>query len=97
MPIFVILILMSFSFYLFYKIQYVRTKNGTEKKWLSAKSSIALGTFVALFGINRLFLGITPLSLAVSLIFMAVGIASCLSGLRAYQYYSPYVEREGKN
>lgn len=55
MPIFVILIIVSFSFYIFYKVKFFRSKQPAERQWISAKSRIALGSFVAIFGLNQLF------------------------------------------
>ena len=50
MPVFVIIIVFSLMFYLYYKIKFFRSRTET-KKWLSAKSSIALGTFVLFLGL----------------------------------------------
>ncbi len=94
MPIIVIFILMSLAFYVLYKIQYVRSKKPIEKKWLSAKSLIALGFFVALFGVNRLFIDISALSLTISIVFIVIGGLSLYTGIRAYRYYLPHVEKE---
>lgn len=94
MPVFVILIISSLTFYIFYKVKYVRSKKPIEKKWLSSKSSIALGAFVALFGINRLFLTLSPLAIAISIIFIIIGMISIVSGFKAYKYYLPHVFQE---
>ncbi|MDQ0245892.1 putative membrane-anchored protein [Bacillus fengqiuensis] len=94
MPIFVIFIIFSISFYLYFKIKYFRTKQPMEKQWISAKSSIALGAFVLLFGINQYFIYQSTLSLVIGLIFIAMGAGSIWAGVRAYKYYYPLVVKE---
>jgi multisubunit Na+/H+ antiporter MnhB subunit len=96
MPVFVILIIFAFSFYLFYKVKYFRTRKPMEKQWLSAKSSIALGVFVFFFGLNQLFLFNSTVSLVVGIIFMIVGIASSWAGYKAYKHYLPFAIQEAK-
>ncbi|MDQ0858098.1 MULTISPECIES: YtpI family protein [Bacillaceae] len=96
MPVFVILIIFAFSFYLFYKVKFYRTKKPMEKQWLSAKSSIALGIFVFFFGLNQLFLFHSTVSLVVGIIFMIVGLASSWAGYKAYKHYLPFAVKESK-
>ena len=94
MPILVIFIIFSLSFYLYFKTKYFRTKRPMEKQWTSAKSSIALGAFVLLFGINQYVIYQSTLSLVIGLLFIAVGGGSIWAGIRAYQYYYPLVVKE---
>jgi amino acid transporter len=96
MPIFVLLIVLSFVFYIFYKIKYVRSKRPAERKWLSAKSSIALGLFVALFGINQLFLFQTTVTYIVGAIFIVIGSLSVWGGIKAYKFYLPHAAKEAQ-
>ncbi|MFT9600859.1 YtpI family protein [Mesobacillus sp.] len=96
MPIFVLLIVLSFVFYIFYKVKYVRSKRPAERKWLSAKSSIALGLFVALFGINQLFLFQTTVTYIVGAIFIIIGSLSVWGGIKAYKFYLPHAAKEAQ-
>lgn len=96
MPILVLLIVLSFVFYIFYKIKYVRSKRPAERKWLSAKSSIALGLFVALFGINQLFLFQTTVTYIVGAIFIVIGSLSIWGGIKAYKFYLPHAAKEAQ-
>jgi amino acid transporter len=96
MPIFVLLIVLSFAFYIFYKIKYVRSKRPAERKWLSAKSSIALGLFVALFGINQLFLFQSTVTYIVGAIFIVIGLLSIWGGVKAYKFYLPHAAQEAQ-
>lgn len=94
MPILVVLIIFSLVFYIFYKAKYFRTKLPAEKKWISAKSSIALGSFVALFGINQLFLFQSTVTYIVAAVFIILGLINILGGVKAYKYFLPIAARE---
>lgn len=96
MPILVILIVFSLSFYLVYKVKYVRSKRPAERKWISAKSSIALGLFVALFGVNQFFLDGNTVTYIVASIFILIGGFSIYAGIKAYKYYLPLAAKEAQ-
>ena len=97
MPVLVFAIILSLAFYVFYKIKYVRSRRPAEKKWLSAKSSIALGLFVLLFGINQLFLYHTTITYIISGLFILIGSMSTWTGFKASKYYLPYAAKEAEN
>ncbi|MBB6445699.1 YtpI family protein [Bacillus benzoevorans] len=94
MPVFVILIVFSLSFYIYFKAKYFRTKLPAEKKWISAKSSIALGSFIAMFGVNQLFLFHTTVTYIVAGIFIVLGAINIMGGIKAYKYFLPLVKKE---
>jgi amino acid transporter len=94
MPILVTLIVISLGVYVYYKIKSVRTNLPMEKKWISGKSSIALGTFVAFFGINQLFLFQTTTTYIIAAVFIIVGGFSMWGGYKMYKYYLPHVMEE---
>lgn len=96
MPVLVILIIMSLSFYVFYKIKYIRSTLPAERQWISAKSKIALGLFVGLFGLNQLFLYHTTVTYFVAAIFIIVGGLSVWGGIKAYKFYLPHVVKEAE-
>ncbi|KKB43293.1 YtpI family protein [Bacillus thermotolerans] len=96
MPIFAFIIILSFVFYIFYKVQYVRSRRPMEKKWLSAKSSIALGLFVSVFGLNTLFIQQTIVSYIIAAVFILIGGASVWAGIKAYRHFLPYARREAE-
>ncbi|PLR79507.1 hypothetical protein CVD25_15230 [Bacillus canaveralius] len=89
MPVLVILIVISLSFYVFYKLKFFRCNRPLEKQWISGKSRIALGAFVALFGINQLFLSGSTVSYIVGAVFIVVGGLSIWAGYKTYQFYLP--------
>ncbi|WP_147532612.1 YtpI family protein [Bacillus marasmi] len=97
MPIIVFFIMICLAFYLYYKTKYFRSNRPAEKQWLGAKSSIMLGLFVGLFGINQLFLFDTTVTYIVAAIFIVLGFLSAFNGFKAYRFYLPYVEKEAKD
>lgn len=94
MPVLVIIIIFSLAFYLYYKTKYFRTKLPAEKKWISAKSSIALGTFITFFGINQLFLYQTTVTYIVAAVFIILGVINIVGGIKAYKYFLPLAAKE---
>ena len=100
MSVFVILIVILFAFYLFYKTKYIRSNRPVEKKWLAAKSSITLGLFVCLFGINHLiFISQSTITYIVAAIFTIYGGVITWVGYKKYKHYLPFAikEAEGLN
>ncbi|PLS16978.1 hypothetical protein CVD28_15110 [Bacillus sp. M6-12] len=96
MPILVIFIVIALAFYVFYKIKYVRSGRPMEKKWISAKSSVALGLFVALFGLNQLFLYQTTLTYIVGSVFMILGALNIIGGYKSYKFHLPFAIKEAE-
>jgi hypothetical protein len=96
MPIFVFLIMVSLALYLYYKTKYFRSNRPAERKWLSAKSSISLGLFVGMFGINQLFLFHTTFTYIIAAIFIILGFLSAISGIKAYRFYLPFAQKEAE-
>lgn len=96
MPILVVIIVISFAFYLFYKIKSFRTQRPMEKKWLSGKSSIALGLFVFVFGVNQLFLYPTTTTYIVAALFILIGGFSIFGGYKMYKHYLPFAIKEAQ-
>ena len=97
MPVFVVIIVICLVFYLFYKIKSIRSHLPMEKKWISGKSSIALGAFVAFFGINQLFLFQSTITYIVAGIFILIGGLSIIGGYKMYRFYLPYAIEEAEH
>ncbi|XXM71033.1 YtpI family protein [Lysinibacillus sphaericus] len=89
-------ITLAFAFYIFYKIKQVRSNRPMEKKWLSAKASMALGLFVTLFGVNQLVLFPGTVTYIVAALFILIGLGSIWAGYKYYRHVLPYAEREAK-
>lgn len=96
MPILVILFMFSLAFYVFYKAKYFRTQRPAEKKWISAKSSIALGLFVALFGLNQFFIHQTTVGYIVGTVFLVLGAFNVFGGIKSYKFYLPHAIEEAE-
>jgi hypothetical protein len=96
MPILVIFIVISLAFYIFYKAKFFRTRLPAEKKWISTKSTVALGAFIGLFGLNQLYLYQTTTTYIVAGIFIILGILNIVGGIRAYKYYLPIAIKEAE-
>lgn len=95
-PVLVILIIFSLSFYAYYKIKYFRSHRPVERRWISAKSSMALGSFVFFFGMNQFFLYSSTVTYLVGTIFLLVGGGSIWAGYRAYKHYLPLAIEEAE-
>ncbi len=67
-----------------------------EKKWLSGKSSIALGLFVFVFGVNQLFLYPTTTTYIVAALFILIGGFSIFGGYKMYKHYLPFAIKEAQ-
>ncbi|MBS4208777.1 YtpI family protein [Bacillus sp. FJAT-50079] len=96
MPFLVFLIVISFSFYVFYKVKYVRSRMPMERKMLNGKSSVALGLFVALFGLNQFFMFSTVTTYIIGGIFILLGCLSAWNGYRIYRHHVPYAIKEAE-
>lgn len=96
MPVLVFCIIITFMLYLFYKTKYFRTNRSMEKRWLAGKSAIALGLFVALFGVNQFFLEISTTRIIVGVLFAIIGGASIYNGIRQYKHFLPLAIEEAE-
>ncbi|GER67003.1 putative membrane protein YtpI [Weizmannia acidilactici] len=94
MPLLAALIFASLCFYIYFKIKYVRTPLTIEKKYVSAKANMALGSFIFLFGLNELFLYHTGITYVIASVFMALGLFNVSGGYKRLRFYGPYMEKE---
>jgi len=97
MPTLVILIVLSISFYFFYKIKVFRTKAPAEKKWINTKANMALGSFLAFFGLNQIVLYYDSLlTIIIGSIFILLGLANVIFGYQAYRHFLPLAIQEAE-
>lgn len=96
MLIFVVLIIVSFVIYFYNKTKQFRTRTvlPIRKKWYAARASMALGSFVALFGINQLFVFQSAITYIVSAIFIVLGLALVYYNYKASRHYFAFLEEE---
>jgi uncharacterized membrane protein HdeD (DUF308 family) len=91
------LILISLTLYIFYKAKYFRTQRPMEKGWVAGKSSMALGAFVAFYGLNQLVAySSSTVSLLVGIVFLLIGAAYVYKGFRQYKYFLPLAIEEAE-
>ncbi|MCP8967442.1 YtpI family protein [Ectobacillus ponti] len=96
MLIFTVLTLVSLMLYLFYKTKQIRCQRPAEKAWLAGKCAVALGSFVAFFGLNLFFVLNSTVSMIVGIVFLAIGAASAWNGIRQYKYFLPLAIEEAE-
>ncbi|MBL4951138.1 YtpI family protein [Neobacillus sp. YIM B02564] len=97
MFIFIFFIIILLVFYLFYKTKYFRSNRPVEKKWLAAKSNIALGLFVSLFGLNHLiFIAESLVNYFVAIVFILYGSYFAWIGYKKYKHYLPFAIEEAR-
>jgi amino acid transporter len=97
MPFFIILIVLSFVFYAFYKVKSWRIKERPyEKRWVNAKASIALGCLLVFFAVNWLFLRQTTAVIIVSAVLIIVGGYYVYQSYRMYRYFLPLAAQEAQ-
>ena len=96
MPIFIILIILSFALYVFYKVREVRSKEIFYKRWTASKAKMALGTFVASFGLNELTTVEGRLQLWIAIVFLVYGAVLLFFGWKMYKYYLTIAKNESQ-
>ncbi|TWT26361.1 YtpI family protein [Planomicrobium sp. CPCC 101110] len=94
MNIFVLLIVVSFVFYFYYKTKQFRTSLPIRKNWYASMASVALGSFVMFFGINQLFLFQTVVTYIVAGIFIVLGLGLIVYNFKAAKHYRSFLDEE---
>ncbi len=96
MPVFIIIIVLSISLYIFYKVKEFRVKAPYEKRWTKSKANIALGVFIGVFGLNRLFINESTYDLVIGSVFLVLGLINVYMGYKAYKYFLPLAVEENQ-
>ncbi|HEX7064936.1 MAG TPA: YtpI family protein [Bacillales bacterium] len=97
MPILVILSILSFVMYIFYKVKSLRMKKRpNERRWIGTKASIALGLLLIFFGMNQLYLRQTTTVIVMSIIFFLIGGFYVYQNVKLYRYLLPYAAEEAR-
>lgn len=97
MPLFVILIVFSITFYIFYKVKEVRSRAAYEKSWIASKAKIALGLFLLSFGLNEFTTVDDKIQLWVAIVFTAYGLFMMVVGYKMYKHYLPLAIQEAQD
>ncbi|HEU5138630.1 MAG TPA: YtpI family protein [Bacillales bacterium] len=97
MPILVILTILSFVMYIFYKAKSLRMKKRpNERRWVGAKASIALGLLLIFFGMNELYLRQSTIVIVMSIVFFLIGGFYVYQNVKLYRYLLPYAAEEAR-
>lgn len=97
MPTLVILLIFALAAFLFYRIKALRTKAPYKKRWVLSKANIAMGAFLVIFGINRLFMWPDMTVKIICTVFLLYGAFIIYSSIRAYRYYFPLAAKEAED
>ena len=92
--ILVVGIIVSFVWYLYFKTKQIRTYLPIRKKWYAARSSVCLGAFIALFGVNFLYIYQSGITVIVSAIFIILGVYFMYHNWKAAKHYGKFVQEE---
>lgn len=94
MPVLTVITLLSLGYYIYFKFKAFRANHGDEKQLYSAKAFIALGVFVGVFGLNRLFISQSATVVVICSIFLLSGCAAVWTGWKTYKFYLLNVREE---
>ncbi|KYG58172.1 YtpI family protein [Planococcus maritimus] len=94
MLIFIFLIIVSAVFYLYYKTKQIRTRLPVRKNWYASRAQIALGSFIAFFGVNQLFIFQTAVTYIIAGIFIVLGLVLIVHNYKANRHYQAFLDEE---
>lgn len=92
--IFVVLIIVSIVFYLYYKTKQFRTTLPIQSKWYKSMASATLGVLVASFGLNQVLLFHSTLTYIIAALFILLGAAMAFSNFKAAKHYRQFLAEE---
>jgi len=92
MFIFPMTIVLSVTIYLYFKVQILRTKDPLHQEHANAKSRVALGLFITVFGMNQYVFYQTKLALFIGIAFIVLGIMQMVHGYRKTKFYGKQVK-----
>lgn len=94
---FIILIILSLAFFIYFKIKQWRASSEIEAKWQQTRGNIALGTFLISFGLNSLIFPRSAVEIIVGIVFFLLGLANVYFGSQKYKYYTQQLIEEIAN
>ena len=92
--LFVVLIVLSFVLYFYFKTKQFRSELPIAKKWYANRSLVALGSLLLFFGINQITLFPTTLTYVISGLLIIIGLATMVHYFRVAKHYGQFVEEE---
>lgn len=93
--LFVTMIVFTFIFYFYFKTKQFRSTLPIRTKWYKAKAGVALGAFIAAFGMNAIVIyeG-SVVSIIVAAIFVIVGFNVGFKQWKRVKHEGQYVKQE---
>lgn len=92
--IFVFFIVLSFVAYFYFKTKQFRSTLPIRKNWYKSKAGIALGAFIAIFGVNQAFLFPSTTTFIIVAIFILLGIAVLIDNTKKMRHYGQFIREE---
>lgn len=89
-----VMIIVSAVAYLFFKTKQFRTTLPIRKKWYKAKSGVALGIFILVFGLNSGVRFPDAIGYIIAAIFILIGSSLISAQLKRVKHEGKYVQEE---
>lgn len=82
-----VIIIISLTMYIYYKVRILRMNHIIEQYYTNAKARIALGLFITAFGINQYIYYQTQISLFIGILFITLGVYNISFGWKSKNYH----------
>ncbi|MGJ9382392.1 hypothetical protein CR203_12815 [Salipaludibacillus neizhouensis] len=90
------LIISSLLFFVYFKVQQVRSTGPMAKRWYGTKGSITVGIFFISFAINSYLNLLSSVAAVIALLFFVYGIANLYFGLKQHKEIAPHAKKEAE-
>lgn len=88
-----VIVVVSVIFYIYYKVEILKTKEEVLQFYYNARSRMALGTFVLTVGITLYIFYQSTLSLVIAIIFGILGVMQVVRGFNESRHYQKEYRR----
>ncbi|SOC03237.1 YtpI-like protein [Ureibacillus xyleni] len=92
--IFVVLIIVAFAAYFYFKTRQFRAVLPIRKKWYKAQAGVALGCFIIAFGINTCIIYPTLVGYLIGAVFVVVGLMYANAQYKRVRHEGRFVKEE---
>lgn len=92
--LFIIVIVISAVFYLYFKTKQHRTHYPIRKKWYQSKAGTSLGLFISSFGVNTAFIYQDALTYIIGAIFISLGSFMISSNIKRMRHEGKFIKEE---
>ena len=87
-------IVISFVSYFYFKTKQFRSTLPIRKKWYTAKAGVALGIFLALFGMNATIIYSDWLGYLVAIVFVIIGAGLSFNSFKRMKHEGKFIQQE---